>query len=260
MIQSSLETKNTLNENPRERLIFALDTANSIEEVLSWVDRLKDHVGLFKIGKETFSYHGPDIVRKIKDRGSRVFLDLKFHDIPNTVAAAAVAAVNLGVAMFNVHALGGVKMLEDTVISTREAARRSDVPAPLVLAVTVLTSLDDNDLKSIGFNRSASELALSLAKMAQDAGVSGVVASARDVEDIRKACGQDFVIVSPGIRANETSGDDQKRTWTAKNAIAGGVDYIVVGRPIKEAIDPIHQADRFVQEIAEGLATKRLVV
>jgi orotidine-5'-phosphate decarboxylase len=260
MIRNLLEMKNTLNKNPKERLIFALDNGSCTEEAMSWVDRLKDHVGLFKIGKESFSYHGPDIVRRIRDRECQVFLDLKFHDIPNTVAAAAVAAVNLGVTMFNVHALGGLKMMEDTVTSTREAARRAGLPIPLVLAVTVLTSLNDDDLRMMGFNRSAGELALSLARMAQDAGVSGVVASAHDVENIRRACGQDFVIVSPGIRANMTVEDDQKRTWTAKNAIASGADYIVVGRPIRKAADPVQQADRIILEIAEGLAIKGKVI
>jgi orotidine-5'-phosphate decarboxylase len=130
----------------------------------------------------------------------------------------------------------------------------------MVLAVTVLTSLNDNDLREIGFHCSASELALSLARMAQDAGVSGIVASARDVENIRRACGQDFVIVSPGIRADMTAGDDQKRAWTARNAIASGADYIVVGRPIRTAADPMLQADRIVQEITEGLAIRGKVI
>lgn len=249
-----------MNRAPRERLIFALDTGNRIEDYLSWVDRLKEQVDFFKIGKESFTYHGPAIVQKIKDKGCRIFLDLKFHDIPNTVGAAAVAAVNLGVAMFNVHALGGGRMMADAVKAARKAAERKSVPMPIILAVTVLTSLNDDDLKSIGFYRSAVDLALHLARMAQDAGVSGVVASAHDVENIRRACGDDFVIVTPGIRATGASGDDQKRTWTAERAIASGADYIVVGRPIREAPDPVHAAARLVREIGEGLAKREKVI
>lgn len=245
-----------MNKNPRGKLIFALDTESRMEEAMSWVDRLREHVGLFKIGKESFVYHGPDIIQKIKAKDCQVFLDLKFHDIPNTVAAAAVAAVKLGVVMFNVHALGGKRMMEDAITATRRTAQQADLPVPLVLAVTVLTSLNDDDLKKLGFDRSASELALHLARIAQDAGVSGVVASAHDVEEIRKACGQDFVIVTPGIRGKEMAGDDQKRVWTARNAIASGADYVVIGRPIRTADDPVHQADKIVQEIAEGLAIR----
>jgi orotidine-5'-phosphate decarboxylase len=254
MTLNSLEMKNTLTKDPRERLIFALDTGSRIEDLLAWVDRLREHVGFFKIGKESFVYHGPDIVRKINAKGCRVFLDLKFHDIPNTVAAAAAAAVNLGVAMFNVHALGGRKMMEETVASAGRVSRQAGVPMPITLAVTVLTSLNDDDLQEIGFNRSAGQLALSLAKMAQDAGMSGVVASAHDVENIRSACGRDFIIVTPGIRAKEAADDDQKRTQTAKNAIASGADYLVVGRPIRIAPDPVLAADGMAEEIAEGLA------
>ena len=249
-----------MNKTPRERLIFALDTGSHIEDYLSWVDRLREQVGLFKIGKESFTYHGPAIVQKIRDKGCRIFLDLKFHDIPNTVGAAAAAAVNLGVAMFNVHALGGSRMMGDAVNSARKAAEQAGIAMPVILAVTVLTSLNDEDLKSMGFNHSAGELAMHLAKMAQDAGVSGVVASAHDVSNIRRACGDDFVIVTPGIRSTGASGDDQKRTWTAENAIAGGADYIVVGRPIREAPDPVHAAASLVHEIGEGLAKREKVI
>jgi len=234
--------------------------ASHIEDAILWVDRLKDHVGMFKVGKESFACHGPDIVRRIKAKGCQVFLDLKFHDIPNTVAAAAAASVRLGVFMFNVHALGGKKMMEETVASARRIAQETDLPIPLVLAVTVLTSLNDDDLKELGFDRSASELALHLARIAQDAGVAGVVASAHDAGEIRRACGRDFVIVSPGIRGNLTVSDDQKRILTSREAIARGADYIVVGRPIRTAGDPIHQADAIVKEIAEGLAMREEVI
>jgi orotidine-5'-phosphate decarboxylase len=252
--------RNILNKEPRGRLIFALDTGSHIGEAMSWVDRLREHVGIFKVGKESFSYHGPAIVRSIQDRGCRVFLDLKFHDIPNTVAAAAVAAVRLGVAMFNVHALGGTRMMKDAVKAVRKEALEADLPMPAVLAVTVLTSLNDDDLKNMGFNLSASVLALHLAKIAQDVGISGVVASAHDVEAIRRVCGEDFMIVTPGIRGIASAGDDQKRILTARDAVANGADYVVVGRPIRTADDPAHQADRIVREITEGLAIRGKVI
>ncbi|EKD21942.1 MAG: hypothetical protein ACD_87C00251G0001, partial [uncultured bacterium] len=182
----------TSNNPPWERVIFALDVGDGIEEALSWVDRLKGHVGLFKVGKESFVRYGPEIVRLIHVRGGKVFLDLKFHDIPNTVVRAAEASFALGVAMFNVHALGGRQMMTDTVKGVRRLGEQSGKPAPIVLAVTVLTSLNDEDLKKMGFSLGARETALNLARMAQDAGVSGVVASAEEAAAIRLACGREF--------------------------------------------------------------------
>src|SRR5512137_1049432 len=145
---------NTLKNPPRERLIFALDVDGGLEEALSWVDRLWDHVGLFKVGKESFVRYGTEIVRKIHARGGKVFLDLKFHDIPNTVARAAEAAFDLGVAMFNVHALGGRKMMEETVVAIDRMVQKTGGKRPVVLAVTILTSMGDDDLKELGFDRS----------------------------------------------------------------------------------------------------------
>jgi orotidine-5'-phosphate decarboxylase len=246
---------NTSSNLPRERLIFALDIGGGLEEALSWVDRLWDHVGLFKVGKESFVRYGTEIVRQIHARGGRVFLDLKFHDIPNTVARAAEAASELGVAMFNLHALGGREMMMETVGAVRRFAERSGVRPPVVLAVTVLTSLNDSDLKILGFGRGTGETALHLARLAQDAGVSGVVASAADAAAIRKACGGDFLIVTPGIRGvKEVAGDDQKRIVTPSEAVRCGADYLVVGRPIRQAADPAGEADAIVGEIARGLA------
>ena len=244
---------NTSINLPRERLIFALDIGGGLEEALSWVDRLWDHVGLFKVGKESFVRYGTEIIRQIQARGGRVFLDLKFHDIPNTVARAAEAASELGVAMFNLHALGGREMMMETVGAVRRFAERSEVRPPVVLAVTVLTSLNDSDLKILGFSRGTGETALHLARLAQDAGVSGVVASAVDAAAIRKACGGDFLIVTPGIRGvTEVAGDDQKRIVTPSEALRCGADYLVVGRPIRQAADPAGEADAIVGEIARG--------
>jgi orotidine-5'-phosphate decarboxylase len=248
---------NTASNAPRERLIFALDVGGAFEEALSWVDRLAGHVGLFKVGKESFVRYGTEIVTQIHGRGGKVFLDLKFHDIPHTVARAAEAAFEMGVAMFNVHALGGRKMMTETVSAVSRLAERRGKPRPIVLAVTVLTSLNDDDLSGMGFNRGTRETALSLARLAQDAGVSGVVASAEDAEVIRAACGNPFLIVTPGIRgAKPVAGDDQKRVVAPREAVERGADYLVVGRPIRLAPDPAAEADAIVGEIADGLALR----
>jgi len=245
------------NKEPSEKLIFALDMGKGLDEALSWVRRLTGHVGVFKVGKEAFTRFGPQLVKKIQETGSRVFLDLKFHDIPNTVARAAEGAVEMGVAMFNVHALGGVSMMEETVAAVRKIVRQRELTAPLVLGVTVLTSLNDEDLRRLGFSCSTGELVLKLARLAQDAGLSGVVASAQDVEAIRKACGEDFVIVTPGIRGSAgVARDDQKRILTAEEAIRRGSDYLVVGRPIQMAEDPVAAAAELCREIARGLAAR----
>ena len=248
---------NTANNAPRERLIFALDVGGGLEEALFWVDRLRDHVGLFKVGKESFVRYGTEIVKQIHARGGKVFLDLKFHDIPNTVARAAEAAFELGVALLNVHALGGRRMMFDTVGGVRQLAERRGKPGPIVLAVTVLTSLNDDDLRIMGFNGGTRETALNLARLAQDAGVSGVVASAEDAVAIRSACGGSFLIVTPGIRgAKAVVGDDQKRIVAPRDAVGCGADYLVVGRPIRQAADPAGEADAIAGEIAAGLALR----
>ncbi len=247
------------NNRSAEKLIFALDMGEGLglDEAISWVRRLAGHVGVFKVGKEAFTRFGPQLVRKIQETGGRVFLDLKFHDIPNTVARAAEGAVELRVAMFNVHTLGGMSMMKETADAVQKIAERMNLPIPLILGVTVLTSLNDEDLQQLGFAFSTTELVPKLARMAQDAGLSGVVASPQDVESIRKACGADFVIVTPGIRGlAQVGGDDQKRILTAEEAIRRGSDYLVIGRPIRTAEDPVAAADDFCREIARGLSAR----
>jgi len=190
-------------------------------------------------------------------KGGRVFLDLKFHDIPNTVARAGEAAVALNVDMFNVHASGGSRMIRETVQAAAACAEKRGAGCPIVLAVTVLTSLNDQDLAEIGFEKTADELALHLAKMAREAGASGVVASPRDILSLRRTLGEDFLIVTPGIRASdEKVADDQKRTLSAFEAISAGADYIVVGRPIRQAQDPLEACRRIIREIADGLEAR----
>jgi orotidine-5'-phosphate decarboxylase len=251
---------NTLNNSARERLIFALDVSDGLEEALTWVDRLGDHVGLFKVGKESFVRYGTEIVRQIHARGRKVFLDLKFHDIPNTATRAAEAAFALGVAMFNVHALGGKQMMSETVRGVHRLADEQGSPRMIVLAVTVLTSLNNNDLKMMGFNGGTRETALNLARLAQDAGVTGVVASADDAAAIRKDCGREFLIVTPGIRGvREVAGDDQKRIVSPCDAIKYGADFLVVGRPIRQAADPVGEADEITGEIDRGLSQRNPV-
>ncbi|TFG92845.1 MAG: orotidine-5'-phosphate decarboxylase [Syntrophobacterales bacterium] len=243
----------TLNRS-RDKLIFALDLGEDIGEAVRWADLLKDHVGMFKVGKEAFTRFGPRIVSSIRERGGKVFLDLKFHDIPNTVAMASQAAVKLGISMFNMHALGGREMMARAVDSVNKTARAMRVTPPVLLAVTVLTSLNDSDIKEIGFGCTTGELVLKLAVSAKDAGVPGVVASAQDVIPIRKACGDDFIIVTPGIRPdNKVASDDQKRVVTPRDAIAMGADYLVVGRPIRLADDPVATADSITEDIFSGL-------
>jgi len=243
--------KNTRSNNLKERLIFALDATGDLAGTLSWVVRLKDHVGMFKVGKETFTRYGPEIVARITGEGGKVFLDLKFHDIPQTVARAAEAAVELGVAMFNMHALGGRKMLREAISSAFRRAEELQISKPVILAVTVLTSLNSADLEALGFCSSVEELVLHLAKLAQDEGASGVVASPQDIAAIREACGRDFVIVTPGIRGKMgLTGDDQKRTLTASEAVRLGADYLVVGRPIRLAADPVAEADAIAREMS----------
>ena len=244
-----------LNNKASDRLIFALD-AEGYEQALAWIELLSGHVGMFKVGKELFTSAGPEIVKALKERGQKVFLDLKYHDIPNTVAKAAQAAVKLGVDMFNIHASGGSKMIRETVLAAHNCADQAGKRKPDILAVTVLTSLDDHDLAEIGFSKTAAELVCDLARIALDAGVNGVVASPRDIQMLRKKLGDNFLIVTPGIRASGTQGkaDDQKRTLSAYEAVKAGADFIVVGRPISAAEKPLDACRQIKQEIADALA------
>jgi orotidine-5'-phosphate decarboxylase len=237
----------------RRRLIFALDVETAAEAI-DLVDLLIGEVGLFKIGKQLFVAAGPDIVRRIRERGGAVFLDLKFHDIPQTVASAGAAAARLGVVMLTVHTAGGPAMLERCMAAVRAESRRARLPRPHVLGVTVLTSLSAADLRILGVADDVERQALRLARLARGAGLDGVIASPHETPRLRRACGARFLIVTPGVRMPGERRDDQKRTMDPAAAIRAGADYLVVGRPIREAPDPIAAARAVVAGIADGLA------
>ena len=230
------------------RIIVALDVSTP-SDALALADKLRGDVGAFKIGKQLFTAAGPDVVRALVSQGDRVFLDLKFHDIPNTVAGAVKSACGIGVWMVNVHASGGRTMMEAARRAADESAAKGGVK-PLVIAVTVLTSLTAADLNSIGVSASPLDQAVRLAEMAREAGLDGVVASPQETSAIRAACGPDFLIVTPGIRGGgaQASPDDQQRTLTPAQAIAAGSSYLVVGRPITGAPDPRAAARQIDQE------------
>ncbi|MCP3677918.1 MAG: orotidine-5'-phosphate decarboxylase [Deltaproteobacteria bacterium] len=236
---------------PRERLVFALDVS-TIEEARRWVRLLKKSVGMFKVGKELFTAFGPDAVRAVQEEGGKVFLDLKFHDIPNTTAMAAMNAVRLGVGIVNLHATGGLRMMERVVTVVREGCATEGRERPLLLAVTLLTSLAEGDLKEVGITGPVGERVVALASLARRAGMDGVVASPHEVHPIRERLGDGFVILTPGIRPSGSGADDQKRAMTPAEAIGMGSDYIVVGRPIRLSEEPVRAAEAILAEM-EGV-------
>ncbi len=221
----------------KDRIIVALDT-DSPEKALDVVSSLRGEVGLFKVGMELFPRGGPDVVRRIREAGADVFLDLKFHDIPNTVAGAVKSAAALGVRFATVHASGGRAMLAS-------AARAAEGTGTTLLAVTVLTSLDDADLAEIGYASPAADTVLRLAAMAAGEGIGGIVCSAKEVAAVRGRVGNRAILVTPGVRLPEDAAGDQKRVVTPEEAIRRGADYLVVGRPITKAPDPRAAARRF---------------
>jgi orotidine-5'-phosphate decarboxylase len=238
--------------HPRSSLIVALDF-DSLATALKFAKEVADLVGLFKIGSQLFTSAGPEAVRQISQLGPGIFLDLKFHDIPNTVAGAVLASAAMpGVQLLNVHAAGGTAML-------RAASQAVSAGVPMgadrtrLLAVTILTSMDQKTVREVGWSRTPKALAVKLAKLAQKAGVDGVVASVAEAKEIRKACGREFLIVTPGVRPKDFAvgkKDDQSRTATPREAIKAGADFIVVGRPILAASDPRKAAQEVVEEIA----------
>ncbi|WP_449252215.1 orotidine-5'-phosphate decarboxylase [Chitinimonas lacunae] len=213
-------------------IIVPLDFDNAAQ-ALAFADRVTPELCRLKVGKELFTAEGPQLVEQLVGRGYEVFLDLKFHDIPNTVAQAVKAAARLGVWMVNVHAQGGRKMM----CAAREMLEAQS-HRPLLIGVTVLTSLDGHDLAEVGLPEPAIQVPL-LARLAQECGLDGVVCSAREASTLKQLCGADFKLVTPGIRPAGSSQDDQSRVMTPEAALAAGADYLVIGRPITQSVDPL---------------------
>jgi orotidine-5'-phosphate decarboxylase len=234
--------------DPKSRLIVALDVPNR-DTALQAVDQLSGHVGLFKVGLEIFAGEGPRLVEEIRGRGERVFLDLKLHDIPNTVAGAVRSACRLGVQMLTIHASGGPAMM---AAACREA--QASPSPPILLAVTALTSLSEADVKSLGVHGSAEQWVERLASLARDSGVPGIVASSKELPALRNKFGTDLKYVIPGIRPGGANVQDQARVATPGEAVRAGADYIVVGRPILQAAKPAQAADAIVAEIRAALS------
>ena len=238
----------------RDRLIFALDV-NSRHEAEELAKKLVGHVGVFKVGLELYSAEGPAMVHSLIRMGAPVFLDLKLHDIPTTVERAAVVASRMGVKFLTVHATGGPRMLQAACRGAREGAGTGK-ESTKILAVTVLTSMDVQDLDAIGMSGPMLGAATRLAVLADQAGCYGVVSSAREALNIRRSCRDSFAIVTPGIRPPGTDTNDQARNETPASAILYGSDYLVVGRPIRDAADPVAMADSIVSDIQQGVAER----
>lgn len=227
------------------KIIVALDYPDAAP-ALALVDKLRPSLCRLKVGKELFTVAGPDLLEQMMNRGFEVFLDLKYHDIPNTTAQACKAAASLGVWMVNVHALGGRKMLEAARDAIANSARR-----PRLIAVTLLTSMAQEDLTDIGINATPAEMVQRLATLARDSGLDGVVCSAQEAALLRKNCGNDFCLVTPGIRPAQASLDDQSRVMTPQAAMLAGSSYLVIGRPITQAGDPLQALLDINKEIGE---------
>lgn len=240
----------TTSTTPDPRIIVALDYANAAD-ALAIVDRLAPELCRLKVGKELFTRSGPELVRALVGRGFDVFLDLKFHDIPNTVAQACRAAAELGVWMVNVHAQGGRKMMTAARAALDDAGAGAGGRRPLLIAVTVLTSLGVEDLAEVGLSGSPADNVLRLATLARDSGLDGVVCSPQEAAALAASLGPAFRLVTPGVRPAGASTDDQKRVMTPGQAIAAGAHYLVIGRPITQAPDPIAALRAIAAEISE---------
>src|SRR5215472_11006514 len=248
-------TQTTFDAHPRSSLIVALDF-DSLSSAIKFATQIADLVGMFKIGNQLFTAAGPAAVKEIAALGSGVFLDLKYHDIPNTVAGAVLSAAAMsGVQLVNVHALGGKAMME-AAAQAISAGVPMGADRPRLLAVTILTSMDHKAMKEVGVGGTPKSRVVKLAQLAKEAGVDGVVASVQETKAIRKACGPDFLIVTPGVRPKDSdvqpAMDDQSRKASPKQAIRAGADFLVVGRPILAAADPRAAAQSIVDEIASA--------
>ncbi|MFC4768435.1 orotidine-5'-phosphate decarboxylase [Effusibacillus consociatus] len=237
--------------NLAERIYVALDY-DSLDDALRLVGQLGDGVRSYKVGMQLFYKTGPLVLERLHSEGCHVFLDLKFHDIPNTVAGAASSATSLGVSMINVHAAGGFEMMKKAKEAAAETAQALGIPAPLVIAVTQLTSTNQQMMnEQIGIPGSIEDAVIRYAKLAREAGLDGVVASGRELRAIREACGDQFVTVVPGIRPAWAAANDQKRILTPADALRAGAHKLVIGRPITHAADPREAVTRILEEMGE---------
>ncbi len=233
---------------PQNPIICAIDVKDPVQ-ALNLCKELKDSIGYIKLGLEFFTINGPEGVRLIKSCGMPIFLDLKFHDIPNTVAEAVRSSVRLGVDMLTIHTSGGKAMMKAAAQAATDEAARLGVSKPLVLGVTVLTSMDVSDLKDTGVFTQVQDQVVSLAKLAAESGLDGVVCSPLEIESIKKECGNSLKLIVPGIRPDGGGGDDQKRVMTPLQAITAGADFIVIGRPITKAENPLNAANAILSSI-----------
>ncbi|NLF83074.1 MAG: orotidine-5'-phosphate decarboxylase [Candidatus Gastranaerophilales bacterium] len=237
----------------KDKLVLALDV-NTMEEARELVHELRDYVGIFKVGLQLYTSVGPDIIKMIQDEGGEIFFDGKFHDIPNTVAKASANLVKHGVTFFNIHTTGGSKMISTCLKLARETARSCGLPKPTVLGVTLLTSFGQKTLtEELLINRNIDDYVGQLAKVAKESGLDGIIASATDVPKIKKACGNDFLILCPAIRPTWSVVNDQIRVVTPADAIRAGVDFLVVGRPITSAKDRVSAAKLVLDEMEEAI-------
>lgn len=233
----------------KERLVLALDV-DDFRKAEELVSKLSDYIGVFKIGNQLFTAEGTKVVNMINERGGKVFLDLKFHDIPNTVARAAEVATKLGVYIFNVHTSGGYEMMKAAAEASKKISLALGIRKSLILGVTLLTSINQEILeKDLGIKRRLEEQVVHLAKLAKSAELDGVVASSREIKEIRKTCGEDFIILTPGIRPAGKSSDDQKRIMPPGEAIKLGADFLVIGRPIRNASNPVEAVREILREM-----------
>lgn len=238
--------------NPKERLIIALDF-NSMNDATKLIDELGDNAVFYKVGLELFLYTKGEIIEYLASKNKKVFLDLKFHDIPNTTAMASLFTSKQNIFMFNVHTSGGKKMMEKTVEEIKKLNKNN-----LIIGVTILTSLSENDIKNMfSSNLNLKELAVNLAKLGKEAGLNGVVCSPNEANIIKKECGETFITVCPGVRPKWADKDDQERIMTPKEAVQNGCDYMVVGRPITKSKDRVKACKMIIEEISEGIENNK---
>ncbi|MCX5887328.1 MAG: orotidine-5'-phosphate decarboxylase [Proteobacteria bacterium] len=236
--------------NLSSRVILALDV-DTIDQARDLVSHLAPSFRIFKVGYQLFTHYGIQALEMVKGLGGEVFLDLKFHDIPETVARACEEATRHRVKLFTIHALGGKEMIKRAAEQTKMAAEKFGVTKPLVLAVTVLTSLNQEQIREVGIDLPLKDSIIRLAQLAQEGGADGVIASAQEAALIKENCGKSFLVIAPGIRPAFASAHDQKRIATPRAAFEAGADYIVIGRPITQAKDPVEAAKKLIEELRE---------